>query len=77
MEVPFYIVWNLIGVPSNLVDPSVEGVFHGNLSRVEYVYGFNNELNEYTYWINGLPEEYQTLNTMQPGGGFWVYIEPT
>ena len=74
MEVPLYAGWNLIGVPSNLVDPSVEGVFSGNLSRVEYVYGFDNEAKDYVYWINGLPPEYQTLELMEPGKGYWAYV---
>ena len=74
MMVPFYAGWNLIGVPSNLVDPSVEGVFSGNLSRVEYVYGFDNEAKDYVYWINGLPPEYQTLELMEPGKGYWAYV---
>lgn len=57
--------WNLIGVDGT--DPvSLEEFFALDLSKVSYVYGFDNTLKEYTYWIAGVGG---TLATLQPGEG--------
>ena len=63
--------WNLIGV--NGTDPvPLEEFFAGDLSKVRYVYGFDNVLKEYTYWIAGVGG---TLTTLRPGEGYWVLME--
>lgn len=45
--------WNLIGINGTNPIP-LEELFAGDLSKVKYVYGFDNELKEYSHWISGL-----------------------
>jgi len=65
--------WNLIGIPLNPEDPSIQGIFQGNLTKVQYIYGWDNENKTWKYWIRGL-EEYATLNKLEPSKGYWVYV---
>ena len=46
-----------------------------DLTDIKYIYGFDNTEKNYLYWINGLPDEYQTLKTLEPGHGFWLCPE--
>jgi len=73
-ELALYAGWNLIGISLTPQDPSVEGVFQGNLDKVDYIYGFDNEAKEYSYWFQGLPPQYQTLTQLECGHGYWIHV---
>lgn len=73
MDLSFYTGWNLFGVPSNLVDDTVEGVFEDDLGNVDYLYCFDNAAKEYKYWINGLPSGSQLFLNVEPGKGYWAF----
>ena len=69
--ISFYTGWNLIGIPMNLIDPSIEGIFAENLTKVKYIFGFDNKNKAFTYWIKGLGGP---LRMLEPGKGYWVYV---
>lgn len=58
--------WNLIGVPFNLREQSIESVFAGNLTYVDAVYGYENGV--WSYWF---PVS-STLTEFECGRGYWV-----
>ena len=72
VDVSFFNGWNLLGVPVNLRESSISGAFGPRLGMVEYVYGFDNEAKEFTFWIKGLPDGVQTVKTLEAGKGYWV-----
>ncbi|HDI52919.1 MAG TPA: hypothetical protein ENF89_02075, partial [Candidatus Bathyarchaeota archaeon] len=73
MEISLYTGWNLIGIPINPRDPSIQGIFQGNLKKVQYIYGWDNENKTWKIWIRGL-EKCANLNKLEPGKGYWVYV---
>jgi len=73
VEVSFYNGWNLLGVPTNLRNPSIGGAFGPSVDMVDYVYGFDNENKEFTFWIRGLPDGVQTVKTLEATRGYWVF----
>lgn len=70
-RIPLYTGWNLIGLPINLIDPSIEGIFAENLTKVKYIFGFDNVNKTFTYWIQGIGGP---LRVLEPGKGYWVYV---
>jgi|GEM_PF-457769 len=65
--------WNLLGVPLNLQDPTITGLFQENLTKIQYIYGFDNTDKKFSYWINGFPDNTQQITTLECGKGYWVY----
>ena len=64
--------WNLFSVPCELNGITVEELFSSNISKVDFVYGYDNEGKGWTYWINGLPPASQTLNSFEVLLGYWA-----
>lgn len=54
IELHLFRDWNLIGIPFNPPNPSIEGIFGDNIKKIRYIYGFNNEEKGYRYWVKGL-----------------------
>jgi len=66
----FVVGWNLVGIPFDIQDPTITGLFQENLTKVSYIYGFDNTDKKFSYWINGLPS---TITSLECGKGYWVY----
>jgi len=67
--------WNLIAVNTS-ESISVEDYIVGVTGEVAYIYGYDEVDQTYLYWLNNLLPEYQTLTSMYPGKGYWVYCNP-
>jgi len=46
--------------------------YHLTLTHIKYIYDYHN--GSWRYWIRGLPAEYQTLDELKLGEGYWIYI---
>ncbi|UCG68473.1 MAG: DUF362 domain-containing protein [Thermoplasmata archaeon] len=73
-EIELYNGWNLIGIPVTPRNTSVQDIFQENLTKVDYIYGFDNQTKEYSYWFQGLPPQLQTLTQLECGKGYWIHI---
>ena len=73
-RVSFFEGWNLIGIPLNPANPSIENLFGDNLSKVDYIFGWDNEYKSWEYWISGMSSSYQTIKELEPGKGYWIYV---
>ena len=62
--------WNLIGIPYDLADPSIEGVFNDNLTHIQSIYGYYN--GTWSYWFPGI---HSTLHDLECGTGYWVQAD--
>ena len=67
--------WNNIGVITEPGGTSVEAFFDDSLPLITSVYGFDNVAKTYSYWIQGLPPELQTLSNLDTGQGYWVQVD--
>jgi hypothetical protein len=70
VSIRIYSGWNLIGVPGELDDPSVDGVFGANVSHVKSLYTYSEGV--WGYWIPGIPSP---LTSFEAGKGYWVLTD--
>jgi len=73
LKIEFYEGWNLIGIPFEPENATIEGLFVGNLSYVEAIYWYYNET-----WYSWLgPGMTNTLAEIHVGRGYWVKVNAT
>jgi len=71
---PLFEGWNLI-CSTNTNPVSIKEFLKEELFQVRYILGFDNKAKKYLHWINGLLDELQTLKSLQPERGYWVYVQ--
>ena len=73
IRIALYEGWNLIGLPFEPENATIEGLFAGNLSYVEAIYWYHN--GTWYSWLG--PGMTNTLTHMHAGRGYWVKVNST
>jgi hypothetical protein len=68
--------WNLISVPLNLLNDSVDAFFPSNVkTNIRHLWYFENGTWYYYSGTNGYSTKYQHLTTLESGKGYWVKVD--
>ena len=67
VELEFKIGWNLVSIPLEPVDPTVDAVFQDNLAHVEAIYGYKSGS-----WLCWFPVAPSNLTELERSRGYWV-----
>lgn len=62
--------WNLVSPPAPPINSSIEAIFADNLTRIKYIFTYQD--GEWLYWIRGMPS---TLEELHLDKGYWIFVE--
>ncbi len=66
--------WNLISIPTNETDYSIEGIFHSLEGKFDQVQTYDSLNKEWLFYGTDRPAFLNTLNILSPGMGIWIHI---
>ena len=67
--------WNFVSLSAQPADNTIESVLAGFVDKVTIVWGYENQTKTWKKWT---PQGTgNTLTTMQPGKGYWIYMNGT
>ena len=69
--------WNLVSPEGQGIDIKIPDFFGSKMYGVESVFGWNPDTQSWVYWICGLSDEMNTLNSLSSKYGYWVYYNPS
>lgn len=72
-SISLYPGWNLIACPFN-TKTSIDQFCSMYNMTIDYIYEYDTQTSEYSYWIRDLNNQFQSLQGMEPGKGYWVHI---
>ena len=65
--------WNLIALPDKLLHQTPEELLGEKLEYTESIFTYDNQEKRWLTWINGIPEQYQTIENLNGLKGYWIY----
>ena len=66
--------WNLISIPRNISNWSIESALSSIWSNLEIVWGYNATSGSWLSYDPDIPAQLNSLRVLEPGKGYWVEL---